>query len=101
MKVSSQGAKSLEWWYPHFTGSDWGVGSSQAASYLCVRTPADAGFPNGRVFVLKEFCRPDSDMDEYPAEFLRRFVIPNLHCVFPLKITFALRIWVLGWRRFA
>ena len=26
----------------HFTGTDRAVGSSQAASYLCVRTPADA-----------------------------------------------------------
>jgi hypothetical protein len=68
----------VEWWYPHFTGTDWGVGSSQAASYLCARTPADAYFPNGRIYVLKEFCRPDSDIDEYPVEFLRRFVIPDL-----------------------
>jgi hypothetical protein len=68
----------VEWWYPHFTGTDWGVGSSQAASYLCVRTPADEWFPNGRVYVLKEFCRPDSDIDEYPAEFLKRFVVPEL-----------------------
>jgi hypothetical protein len=68
----------VAWWYPHFTGTDWGVGSSQAASYICVRTPADVCFPNGRVYVLKEFCRPDSDIDEYPAEFLKRFVIPDL-----------------------
>jgi hypothetical protein len=27
---------------------------------------------------LKEFCRPDSDIDEYPAELLKRFVIPDL-----------------------
>lgn len=68
----------VEWWYPHFTGTDWGVGSSQAASYLCVRTPALEGFPNGRVYVLKEFCLANSDIDEYPAEFLKRFVIPEL-----------------------
>jgi len=30
------------------------------------------------VYVLKEFCRPDSDIDEYPAEFLKRFVIPEI-----------------------
>lgn len=57
----------IEWWYPHFTGTD-----------LCVRTPTDEWFPNGRVYVLKEFCRPDSDIDEYPAEFLKRFVIPEV-----------------------
>src|SRR5437879_3950794 len=67
----------VEWWYPHFTGTDWGVGSSQAASYLCARTPAVVGFPEGRVYVLKEFCRPDSDIDEYPAEFLRQLVKPE------------------------
>jgi hypothetical protein len=30
------------------------------------------------VYVLKEFCRPDSDIEEYPTEFLRRLVIPEL-----------------------
>lgn len=68
----------VQWWYPHFTGTDWGVGSSQAASYLCVRTPANEWFSNGRVYVLKEFCRPDSDIDEYPAEFLHRLVASEL-----------------------
>lgn len=67
----------VEWWYAHFTGTDWGVGKSQAASYLCARTVASHGFPKGRVYVLKEFCLPNSDIDAYPAEFLKRFVFPE------------------------
>jgi hypothetical protein len=66
------------WWYRHFTGTDWGVGSSQAASYLCARTPPDDYFPNGRIYVLKEYCEQDSDIDEYPTEFINRFVRPKI-----------------------
>ena len=67
----------VQWWHPHFTGTDWGVGSSQAASFLCARTPADRWFPQGRVYVLKEYCQAESDIDEYPREFISRFVTPK------------------------
>jgi hypothetical protein len=30
------------------------------------------------VYVLKELCRPDSGIHQYPAEFLRCFVVPEL-----------------------
>jgi hypothetical protein len=68
----------VQYWHHHFIGIDWGVGSSQAASVLCARTPPDAFFPNGRVYVLKEFCLPESSIYEYPAEFVRRLVLPDL-----------------------
>lgn len=68
----------VEYWHLHIIGIDWGVGSSQAASVLCARTPAEPFFPRGRIYVLKEFCRPESNIDEYTEEFLRRLVIPDL-----------------------
>jgi hypothetical protein len=68
----------VKYWFPHIIGIDWGVGSSQAASVLCVRTPADAYFPNGRIYVLKELALPESNLDEYVDQFLRHLVIPDL-----------------------
>jgi terminase large subunit-like protein len=68
----------VKYWHHHFLGIDWGVGSSQAASVLCVRTPPDAYFRNGRIYVLKELALPESNLDEYAAEFLRHLVIPDL-----------------------
>ena len=64
----------IKWWYPHFTGTDWGFGGSQAASYLFARTPADQWFENGRVYVLKEYNAPETDVDDYAREFVRRFL---------------------------
>ena len=68
----------VEWWHHHFTGTDWGVGSSQAATILCARTRPSQGFPDGQVYALKELCRPHSNVDEYSREFLSFLVLPEL-----------------------
>jgi hypothetical protein len=55
--IISRQEVDILYWYPHFTGTDYGFTISSAASYLFARVPKSEHFPNGRIYVLDEVVR--------------------------------------------
>jgi hypothetical protein len=64
-----------EYWWPHYTGTDYGFTLSQTAAVLCMRTPADEWFPNGRTYVLDEYLEPRKLAEDAAQELLDRWFL--------------------------
>jgi hypothetical protein len=75
MVVPACDLPDIEYWWPHFTGTDYGFTISNAAAYLFARTPRDEWFPNGRVIVLDEYCEPGKLAEDVAIETLQKWFL--------------------------
>lgn len=75
MMVPWEDVPPIEYWWPHFTGTDYGFTISSCAAYLCVRTPKDEWFPSGRVYVVDEYCEPGRLAEDVADDLLRKWFL--------------------------
>jgi hypothetical protein len=73
--IISRKEVDIQWWYPHFTGTDYGFTISSAASYLFARVPKSEYFPNGRIYVLDEVVRAGILAEDLAELLLQRWFL--------------------------
>jgi hypothetical protein len=73
--VVSREELDIQYWFPHFVGSDYGFTVSAAANYLLVRTPRSEYFPNGRIYVLDEYVKQGILAIDLARELLHRWFL--------------------------
>lgn len=77
--VISRKELDIPYWYPHFTGTDYGFTISSAASYLFVRYPRDEWFPNGRIYVIDEVMRAGVIAEDLADLLMKRWFLNEVY----------------------
>ncbi len=72
MVMARDGVDEQNWW-PHWVGADYGFNGSQAAAYLFCKSPAEPGYPRGRVYVLEEYTAKHQKAADFAVALARRF----------------------------
>jgi hypothetical protein len=67
----------IKYWYPHFVGGDYGFSGSSASAHLCVRVPATEHFPNGRIYVIEEYCEKGVTARDYGRDLVDRWFLED------------------------
>lgn len=90
-----------EYWWSHFTGTDYGFSNSATASYLCMRTPASDRFPNGRIYVLDEYVEQGRLAEDVADDLLERWFLEkqNSEWVVPERPR-SIQMWALSFDAF-
>jgi hypothetical protein len=73
--VVPRGEVNVQWWWSGFVGGDYGYGVSAASGVLCVRTPGQEHFPNGRVYVIGEHIGEREAIGDWTRSLLSRLLL--------------------------